>query len=298
MTYRLSSSRLDLSSPRPPRTALPALRSSVRFTAAGPEHVASGDVQLPRIEAAFRAVEQTLSSLGIDRPHTLRSPQVVEEALEGRSSLDGTLVILDPAELRAAEADLEETVADERSGGSVFVSLPSPAEWAARRGRYRDLASSSAAFAFVEPGTPVRGFGRLIPVPRLRALKGWRIFLADTPGFRVLVVSRPRSAGGFIGLWTGNPDLVDELGDVLRGAARDAGHQVPAPAAPVPPMLGVSGTQEVWKKAAELRGLREAREGELREIARAAALRGVAMRRERARASAQGVGPVAKAPAA
>ena len=236
----------------------------------------------------------TLSNLGIDRPHTLRSPQVVEEALEGLSALDGTLVILDPAELRAAELDLEETVADERNGGTVFLSLPNPAEWATRRVRYRDIASSSAAFAFVEPFTAVKGFGKLAPVPRPSLIKGWRVFLADTPGFRVVVVSRPRASGGFIGLWSGDSDLVDEMADYLRRSAVDAGFDVPAAAAPVPPMIGVAGSAEVWKMANELRGLREIREGELREIARAAALRGVAMRRERARIS----GPVAKAPAA
>ena len=236
----------------------------------------------------------TLSSLGIDRPHTLRSPQVVEEALEGASALEGTLVILDPAELRAAELDLEETVADERNGGTVFLSIPNPAEWATRRVRYRDIASSSAAFAFVEPGATVKGFGKLVAVPRPRLIKGWRVFLADTPGFRVVVVSRPRASGGFIGLWSGNSELVEEMADFLRRTARDAGHDVPVAAAPVPPMIGVAGSAEVWKMANELRGLREIREGELREIARAAALRGVAMRRERARA----VGSIAKAPAA
>ena len=271
---------------------LPSFSSAVRFAPFDAETPV-----LPRIEGAFRAVESTLKALGIESPHTLRSPQVVEEALEGISALEGTLVILDPSELRAAEADLEETVADERSGGSVFLALPNPAEWATRRIRYRDLASSSAAFAFVDPGAPVRGFGKLHAVPRPRILKGWRIFLADTPGFRVVVVSRPLATGGFIGLWSGNPDLVDEMSDLLRHAARDAGHDVPAPAAPVPPMLGVAGSAEVWKKAGELRGQREVREGELREIARAAALRGVAMRRERARAAGAGAAQ-AKAPAA
>lgn len=145
--------------------------------------VAVPSVALPRIEGAFRAVEMTLSSLGIDRPHTLRSPQVVEEALEGVSALEGTLVILDPAELRAAELDLEETVADERSGGAVFLSIPNPMEWASRRGRYRDIASSSATFAFIEPGATVKGFGKLVAVPRPRLIKGWRVFLADTPAF-------------------------------------------------------------------------------------------------------------------
>ena len=60
-------------------------------------------------------------------------------------------------------------------------------------------------------------------------------------------------------------------------------------------MIGVASAAEVWKLAGDLRGLREVREGELREIARAAALRGVEMRRERARATA---GTALKAPAA
>ena len=267
--------------------ALPGL-SAVRI-AAEPA-VAS----LPRTEAAFRAVEMTLASLGIDRPHTLRSPQLVEEALDGAPALEGTLVILDPAELRAAELDLEETVADERNGGTLFLSVPNPEEWTARRVRDRDIASSTTAFAFVDAGVVVKGFGKLIPVPRPRMIKGWRVFLADTPGFRVVIVSRPRASGGFIGLWSGNSELVDEVSEFLRRSAREAGHDVPPAAPPVPPMIGVSGAAEVWKMAHELRGLREVREGELREIARAAALRGVAMRRERARATAA----AAKAPAA
>src|SRR5512141_358928 len=116
---------------------------------------------LPRIESAFRAVERVLEDLGIQNPHTLRSPQLVEEALEGVAALAGTLVILDPAELRAAELDLEETVADERSGGSLFVSLPNVTELSARRVRYRDLAAASTGFAPVDPETTALGFGRV-----------------------------------------------------------------------------------------------------------------------------------------
>jgi hypothetical protein len=53
----------------------------------------------------------------------------------------------------------------------------------------------------------------------------------------------------------------------------------------VPPLLGVASEADVRRQAAALRGLREIREGELREIARAAALRGVQLRRERALAA-------------
>jgi hypothetical protein len=249
---------------------------------------------MPRIEAAFRAVGDVLADLGIENPSTLRSPQVVEEALEGITALDGSLVILDPAELRAAELDLEETVADERAGGSLFVSLPNLGELSSRRVRYRDLAAAATSFAFVEPGAHVLGFGRFHFAPRPSFLRRWRVLVADTPGFRVAVISRPLPKGGFIGIWTGNPDLVDEVAGFLRRIATEAGHTVPAAAVAVPPMLGLAGEADVWRQATALRGQREVREGELREIARQAALRGVELRRQRAAAAAA----TAKAPAA
>ena len=247
----------------------------------------SAESLFPRLSAAFRAVEGVLADLGIDRPHTLRSPQPVEEALEGSGAMAGTLVVLDAAELRAAEIDLEETVADERAGGSLFVALPNPGELAARRTRYRDLATASAAFVFHDGDKAPVGYGRLHFVPRPKALKGWRVLVADTPGFRVAVVSRPLPMGGFIGLWSGNPDVVNEIASYLRATAKVAGHDVPAPAAEVPALVGISSEKDVWRQATSLRGLREVREGELREIARAAALRGVAMRRERQAALAR-----------
>ena len=243
----------------------------------------------PRLEAAFHAVETVLEDLGIEQPHTLRSPQIVEEALEASNALVGTLVILDPSELRAAEIDLEDTVADERAGGSLFVALPNADEFASRRVRYRDLASTAATFAFIDPEriakTPT-GLGRVHTVARPRAIRGWRVLVADTPGFRVAVVSRPLPKGGFIGLWSGDPDIVDEISDFLRETSRAAGHEVPAASPAVPALVGIRSETDVWRQATELRGLREVREGELREIARAAALRGVAMRRERAAALA------------
>lgn len=251
---------------------------------------------MPRIEAAFRAVEGVLEDLGIENPGSLRSPQIVEEALEGVTPLDGSLVILDAAELRAAELDLEETVADERAGGSLFVSLPNLGELSSRRVRYRDLAAAATSFAFVEPGAHVLGFGRFHFAPRPTFMRRWRVLVADTPGFRVAVISRPLEKGGFIGLWTGNPDLVDEVAGFLRRIAASAGHTVPAPAVAVPSMLGLANESDVWRSAASLRGQREVRENELREIARQAALRGVELRRQRAAAAA--AAGTAKAPAA
>lgn len=256
---------------------------------------------LPRLEIVFRAVEDALKAAGIDRPHALRSPRTVEEALEGVAALAGTLVIVDPAELRAAELDVEETVADERSGGTFFVSVPSAAELATRRIRYRDLGSASSAFAFVEEAVHPVGFGKLHFVRKPAALRRWRLVVADTPGFRVALVSRPLPGGGFVGLWTGDADLVDEVAGYLRAQARAAGFEVPPASAPVPPMLGIADEATVWRQAAALRGQREVREGELREIARAAALRGVELRRQRAAAlaaAAQGGAPKAATPAA
>ncbi len=237
---------------------------------------------LPRLHAAFRTVEGTLESLGITAPHTLPSPQPVEDALPVGGTLAGTLVILEPGELRSAEIDLEETVADERLGGTIFVSLPNPKDLVARRVRYRDLAMSSAGFAFVDGPAPTTGFGRFRFVPRPKALRRYRVLLADSPGFRCAVISRPLSSGGFVGLWTGNAGIVDEVGDLLRETARAHGHEVPDPSPAVPPILGIASPEDVRRQAAELRGLREIREQELREIARAAALRGVQLRRERA----------------
>jgi hypothetical protein len=241
---------------------------------------------LPRFEAAFRAVEDVLVAQGIDRPHEMRSPRLVERALEGVSALEGTLVIVDPAELRAAELDLEETVADERGGGALFVSLPLLSELTARRLRFRELGSASAGFGFIDEDVHPVGFGRFQFSKKPQGLRRWRLLVADTPGFRVALVSRPRAAGGFIGLWTGNPDMVNEITGLLRASARAAGHVVPAPAPAVPPTLGLSGEAEIWRQAAVLRGQREVRENELREIARAAALRGVELRRQRALAAA------------
>jgi hypothetical protein len=241
---------------------------------------------LPRLEAAFHAVESVLADMRIDRPHALRSPQPVEEALEGSAALAGTLVVLDAAELRSAELDLEETVADERAGGTLFLSFPNPAELAARRVRWRDLGNASTTFAFVSPEERPMGFGRVHFVPRPTALAGYRLLVADTPGFRVAIVSRSLPGGGFIGLWSGDTDLVDEVSGYLRSTLRATGLQVPDAAPAVPPLVGIGSEQDVWRQATSLRALREVREGELREIARAAALRGVALRRERAAALA------------
>lgn len=241
---------------------------------------------LPRFEAAFRAVEETLKSLAVDRPHELRSPATVEEALEGLTALEGTLVILDPAELRAAELDLEETVADERGGGSLFVSLPMLHELTARRVRFRDLGSASSTFAFLDEDVHPVGFGKVRFARKPAGFRRWRVLVADTPGFRVALVSRALPGGGFIGLWTGNADMVNEVAALFRRAAEVAGHPVPAPASAVPTSLGLPDEADVWRQAATLRGQREVRESELREIARAAALRGVELRRQRAAALA------------
>ena len=50
-----------------------------------------------------------------------------------------------------------------------------------------------------------------------------------------------------------------------------------------PPLEGVESSTDVWSQAKDLRAYRVIREAELREIARAAALRGVQLRRERER---------------
>jgi hypothetical protein len=245
---------------------------------------AAGCPPLTRLEIGLRAVERAIEDLGLDAPHALRSPLPVEEAIaaSGSTILSRSLLILDPAELRSAEVDLEETVADERAGGSLFVSVPNPAELLERRTRYRDLAVSTAAFAFVDGDDP-RGLGRFTAVRRPTFLRRYRLVVADTPGFRVAVASRGIAGRpGFVGLWTGDEEMVDEVAGCLRTVARSQGHVVPDAAPSIPPLSGIQSERDVWRQALALRGLREVREGELREIARAAALRGVALRRERA----------------
>jgi hypothetical protein len=208
-------------------------RSTLRFPTSAPAAPV-----LDRLEAGFRTVEDAIRRLGIAEPHVLRSPLPVEEALTGSAILGRSLLILDPAELRSAEIDLEETVADERAGGSLFVSLPNPSELLARRSRYRDLASSTSAFAFVDGDLP-QGFGRFEAVRRPRALRRYRLVVADTPGFRVAVASRGLEGGGFVGLWTGDEELVTEVSDTLREIARAEGHDVPDAAPSIPPLVGI-----------------------------------------------------------
>ncbi len=235
----------------------------------------------PILDRAFDAVERVLARLGVEDPASLRSPRPVEDALSSTALPAGTLLILSPAELRAAEVDVEETVKDERSGGSVFVSLPDDGNLDAKKRSLRELAVSTPTYCLSSTGVLPPGYSRLRPVRTPEALRGYHILLADTPGFRVAVVRRPLPGGGFIALWTGNEQAINEVGDILRLLAVASGHQVPAAAPSVPPLDGVDSEHDVWKQAADLRAYRVVREAELREIARQAALKGVAMRRER-----------------
>jgi len=235
----------------------------------------------PLLDRAFDAVERALESLGVSDPATLRSPRPVEEALSPTALPFGTLVILNQAELRAAEVDLEETVKDERSGGCVFVSQPLESEIEVRKRSLRELAVSTPTFCLTPTGSLPPGFSRLHAVLSTKQLQGYHILLADTPGFRVAVVRRRLPSGAWIALWTGNDRAIAEIGDVVRELALDAGVEVPAAAPDVPALEGVDSVRDVWSQAADLRAYRVVREAELREIARQAALKGVAMRRER-----------------
>ncbi|MHC5009613.1 MAG: hypothetical protein ACYTG6_01545 [Planctomycetota bacterium] len=235
----------------------------------------------PTLDRAFDAVERTLARLGVEDPASLRTPRPVEEALSPTALPSGTLLILSPSELRAAEVDIEETVKDERSGGSVFLSLPNERDLENRRRTLRELAVVAPTFAFTPRPTLPPGLSRLRAVPAPEALRGYRFLLADTPGFRVAVVCRALPGGGFVGLWTGNEQAIDEIGTLFRFEAIGAGHDVPEPAPAVPPLEGVGSEKDVWSLAQDLRAYRVVREAELREIARQAALKGVAMRRER-----------------
>ncbi len=240
-------------------------------------------VAFPTLDRAFDAVERALARLGVEDPGSLRSPKPVEDVLSETALPEGTLLVLSPSELRAAEVDIEETVKDERLGGSLFVSLPPSEGLNARARGLREMATAAPTFGF-NPGlrpAPTSRLGRVKQVPMPLNLRSYRFLLADTPGFRVAVVARALPGGGFIALWTGNARAINEIREVLGEAAVAAGHMVPDPAAAVPLLEDVETEEDVWEQAADLRAYRVVREAELREIARAAALRGVALRRER-----------------
>ena len=243
----------------------------------------------PRLDRAFDAVERALNQLGVDDPASLRSPQPVEDLLHDRALPEGTLLVLSPSELRAAELDVEETVRDERGGGTVFVSLPDPEDLGERARALRELASTATTFGFnpsLRPA-PAARLGKLRQVPLPLNLRCYRFLCADTPGFRVLIATRQLWGGGWIGMWSGNDQVIDEFRSALSEICHASGHDVPAPAPAVPPLDGIEAPEDVWQQAEELRAYRVVREAELREIARAAALRGVQLRRERERARRQ-----------
>ncbi|MDJ0975000.1 MAG: hypothetical protein QNJ98_11110 [Planctomycetota bacterium] len=237
----------------------------------------------PILDRAFDAVERALAQLGIEAPDTLRSPRPVEDALSPTALPEGTLLVLDPREIRAAEIDVEETVKDERQGGSIFLTLPNPEDLPGRARGLRELATAAQTFGFhggTRPRIPSRlGKTTLLPLPT--ELDGYRFLLADTPGFRVCVVQRALPGGGWIALWSGNDLVLDELRTVLALEAAAAGHNVPLPSPEVPSLDGIESENDVWAQARDLRDYRVVRQAELREIARQAALRGVALRRER-----------------
>jgi len=237
----------------------------------------------PLLDRAFDAVERALARLGVEDPASLRSPRPVEEVLSETALPEGTLLVLSPTEFRAAEIDIEETVKDERLGGSCYLSLPQSDDLTSRARGLRELAAAAPCFGFnpsLRPA-PATRLGRLKVVPMPLNLRSYRFLVADTPGFRVAVVSRSLPGGGFIGLWSGNEHVVEEVRGALARAADAAGHDVPDAAPAVPDLDGVDRAEDVWDLARDLRAHRVVREAELREIARAAALRGVALRRER-----------------
>ncbi len=243
----------------------------------------------PILDRAFDSVETALRDLGIDDPSALRTPRPVEEALSSTALPEGTLLILNSSELRAAEIDVEETVKDERQGGSVFVSLPQPTDLPGRARGLRELSSAAQTFGFFtgpRPSVPSR-LGKLKQLSTPLELQGYRFLMADTPGFRVAVISRVLPGGGFVGLWTGNENVLKELRLLFKRHAIAAGLTVPPASRPVPELDGIDNEDDVWDQAKDLRAYRVVREAELREIARAAALRGVALRREREAAKRQ-----------
>lgn len=235
----------------------------------------------PTLDRAFDAVERALARLGVEDPGSLRSPKLVEEELSPTALPAGTLLVLSAEELSATEIDIADTVLDERLGGVVFGTMERPPVECDRRRRLRELAGVTTAFGFVPVGQEPYGVGRVRQVRTPRALAPYRFLVADTPGFRVALVTRALPGGGFLALWSGDREVVDEVVGVLRRAAQADGQQVPAQAPEVPARDAVRSSAEVWKQAEELRAYRTVREAELRQIARAAALRGVELRRQR-----------------
>ncbi len=237
----------------------------------------------PILDRAFDAVERALAELGIEAPDTLRSPRPVEDALSPTALPEGTLLILNPREVRAAEIDVEETVKDERQGGSFFLSLPASEDLPGRARGLRELSCAATVFGFhpgPRPRIPSRlGRANLLGLPP--EFTGYRFLLADTPGFRVCVVQRALPGGGWIALWSGNELVLAELREVFAREATAAGLSVPKCAPDVPSLDGIDAPSDVWSQARDLRDYRVIRQAELREIARQAALRGVALRRER-----------------
>ena len=165
----------------------------------------------PILDRAFDAVERALAKLGVEDPASLRSPRPVEDALSPTALPAGTLLILSPAELRAAEVDVEETVKDERSGGAVFVSLPDQGNLDARKRSLRELAVSTPTYCLTPTGSLPAGYSRLHAVEVPAGYAEYGILVADTPGFRVAVLRRALPSGGFIALWTGNEQIINEL---------------------------------------------------------------------------------------
>jgi hypothetical protein len=248
----------------------------------------AGPRTFPTLDRAFDAVENALARLAIPDPSALRSPRPVEEALREGAIPAGTLLVLDRDEFRTAEEDILDTVKDERgtspdAPGSAFVRVPDRLELIDRRASLRELALVAPTYLFAPDGPLPPGLTRLHRVTVPASLADYRFVVADTPGFRVALVARMRPQGGFIGFWSGDESIVDEVTGVLRSEATRSGVLVPRAAPAVPPLEGITSVQDVWNQAAELRAHRVVREAELREIARAAALKGVQMRRDRDR---------------
>jgi hypothetical protein len=235
----------------------------------------------PLLDRSFDAVELALARLGIADPAELRSPQEVEQELSATALPVGTLLVFDREEVEGAYVDIRDTVMDERLGGAVYGTMARPPTEDVRRRRLREMSGCASAFGFLPVGSAPYGVGRVAQVRTPAGLAGYEFLVADIPGFRVALVTRRRPEGGSITLWTGTPELVDEVLGVLRRALRADGLALPPLAPPVPPRDAVRSQAEVWRQAAELRQYRTVREAELRQVARAAALRGVELRRER-----------------
>lgn len=237
---------------------------------------------LPALSAAVCAVCETFRRLHVTGDYCPRDARRIEDDLPTSGALAGTLTILDPLDVLPAEREIERTLHDERPRfGGLYLSQIGDHLYQ-RWTNYSALAWLMPVFAFTEhpqrqhPGDGVRF--ALAP----DALDGFRVVLADTPGYRVAVIGFFVRKWG-VALWTGNPQVVNEVGGALRVAARESGHAPHPPAAEAPSDCGLRSEADVRRMANVAMSERAKAQEATRELCRQAAIQGAKDRRARAK---------------